>query len=207
MSLPAISSLIQAAVLGDLGEGTVQTEVRRCPVEWPYKAVTRFDYRFDFWNGEDLVETMGQYAVSDRLRLAMEEQGMRGVDFKEMTTSALPTFAISERAYSRTLPRFHWMIITGTAEGPPIWTTPVPCKGCGGISWNLFPAAFLASSWPLTPSQVPPMREVYRDSWRGEDVFYPGDHVLPLVTDRFVALLDRLASPVLLQPARWVDRE
>lgn len=204
--LPPIFSLMMGAVLGDLGPRAEHIEARRCPAEWPYRVLTVFDYGLDAWHGEDLLELRGEYAVSDRLRGALEEANVRGVAFKAMTTSTAPGFTVDRAAYSPTLPPFHWMVITGEAEGPPVWTRRSPCSHCGAPTWNLLPAAFDACSWPRTRGPLPP-RRVFRDTWKGDDVFYPGDHVLPVVTERFVAILQRLGTPVLLQPALWVDRE
>ena len=204
--LPPIFSLMMGAVLGDLGPRAEVADVRRCPAEWPHRVVTLVDYRLDLWNGEDLLEARGQYAVSERLRCALEEANVRGVEFKEMVTSTAPGFAIADDAYARTLPRFHWMVITGEADGPEIWSRRSACPQCGGPFWSLLPAGFEAGSWPRTRGPLP-AREVYRDAWKDDDVFYPGDHILPLISARFAAVLERLATPVLLQPARWVDRE
>jgi hypothetical protein len=103
--------------------------VQQCPTEQPYREVTAVDYRFDAWQGEDLVEAMGEYAVSDRLRHAMEAADLQGVEFRDM---------------------------------------------------------------------------VYRDSWKGDDLFYLPDHTCPVVTQRFVDLLGALdVRAVILQPARW----
>jgi hypothetical protein len=156
---PVISSLMMGAVLGDLGERAEQVEVRRCPAEWPYQIVTALDYRFDFWNGEDFLEVMGQYAVSERLRRTMEEVGIRGVEFRPMATSTAPGFAISERAYARSSRRSlahraarpgYWA--TGTASHGRAWSAIWQSVSMTGWSSPLRSPRVFASVWAAGPA-------------------------------------------------------
>jgi hypothetical protein len=113
-------------------------------------------------------------------------------------------FEIVPPAYSETVPRFDRMVIVGEAEGPELWWTSETCTACGVTTWSPTPDGVAAQMAVITGEEVTP-RQVYASSWNGEDVFRLPDPGPPVVTQRFVDVLDRLAvKGVSLAPAEWV---
>jgi hypothetical protein len=74
---------------------------------------------FDGWLGDDLVETYPIYAVTDRLRAALEGADVTGVAFEEMSVSKSDQF--QEFFPERALGRWSRMFITGSPVVGDAW--------------------------------------------------------------------------------------
>lgn len=205
---PAIFSLIGCPVIGEVGDKTEVVRPPACPVcnRRPPPVFTFIEYRFDRWAGEDLVTAMGEYAVSERLRRAMESAGLTGATFRDMAVSKGDYFVIEPPAYADDLPPFYQLVVTGRASGPEVWWTSETCPACGVTFWSPTDEGVRAHAADLT-GDMPTPRQVYRDSWKGDDIFSLGDPGFPVVTQRFVDVLNRVGViGVKLQPAEWADR-
>lgn len=55
--------------------------------------VSNISLEFDGWLGDDLVETYPLFAVTDRLRAALEGAGLRGVSFERVSATKSEQFA------------------------------------------------------------------------------------------------------------------
>jgi hypothetical protein len=205
--LPPIYSLLGVPVIGELGDLTRVREFdgcevcgRRPPPEFPF-----IEYRFDRWAGEDLVTAMGEYAASRRLRSALEKAALHGFDFRDMALSSDDAFEIVAPAYSDELPDFFHLVITGRADGPEKWWTGEICEACAQPAWRRTTVGRRAEMADIV-GEVEVSREVYRDSWKGDDIFRLRDPGTPLVTQRFRDVLDEVGlEEILLYPARWVE--
>ena len=208
-----IYTLVGCPVIGELGKATYVQHSPVCEIcnrRWPSE-FSSIEYCFNFWGGEDLVTSTGCYVVSDRLRQAIEETGLTGLIFEEMKVSKENHFEIVDAAYQDTLPNFHRLVVTGVAEGPEIWWTSSICKTCSLKCWDITPIGIEAKTG-YTRGVVGIPREVYLDSWNGEDIFNLQDFGPPIVTQRFADVIGRFTqinkdtwTSVHLHPAKWVE--
>lgn len=123
-----------------------------------------------------------------------------------MTVSKGDYFEITDEAYAKTLPKFYRLLITGKASGPEAWWTSWTCKDCGVKHWEMTDLGIEATTAQLT-GEIGSPREVFADSWQGDDLFYLDDHhAPPLVTQRFVDLLAQVGVVGLVfHPAKWIE--
>lgn len=99
--------ILEPEVAGHFGKNSVvDTSIR--PV-----AVTTFHYEFDGWLGDDLLETISCFIVTDRLRSVIQQSAYTGCEFDivEVTTSDL----FHDLHPDRQLPKFWWLQIVGQA--------------------------------------------------------------------------------------------
>jgi hypothetical protein len=204
---PEIHALLGATVVGRLGDETIVEEQEGCD-ECGYRPdpVYHFlDYCFEVWSGDELVGVAGNYAASARLRKAIEDAGLRGVEFEEMIVSKDEEFDVVPPARAEDFPEFHRLMITGRAEGPETWFTSEYCDACGRTIWRETELG-LKSAFSIVTGDEPAPRDVYRDSWKRDDAFHLQDPGPPLLTERFTAVLGGLeVKDVQLGPGRWVE--
>jgi hypothetical protein len=200
---PKIYSLIAAAAVGSLGKGTKLVEEPPCPAcgYAPPPTCEHLQYVFDSWNGEDLVEALGCYAVSERLRTALMNARMTGFQTQDMEVSRSEYFLFGDEAPGDELPQFFQWIVTGRADGPDVWFKTTRCPVCGRRSGAPTDGGIKA----MMGSNGPPL-EVYSDSWQGDDAFRI-EFIVPVLTERFTAVLEELdVKELSLKPAKWVAR-
>ncbi len=200
---PRIHALVAAAAVGTRGERTVIEEPPPCPVcgYAPRSECISLEYVLDSWNGEDFVEALGCYAVSERLNRALSGAGLVGFRIQPMRVSKAEHFFMGEEAYQAEVPSFLQWVVTGKAEGPDTWFETRRCSACGRRSGPPTDAGIEA----MMGGGGPPLA-VYRDSWRGDDAFRL-EFGPPVLTERFVAVLERLkVKDLVLKPAAWADR-
>lgn len=204
---PEIFTFIRCPIIGEPGEATLFSYSEGCEVcgqEDPPE-ITFLDYQFDFWEGEDIVEAHGHYAVTAHLRNALEQSGLKGVAFREMTSSRSQMFAESDPTQSVKLPSFFEMLITGKANGPSgWWDFAGHCQACGRPIWRYTDRVVYALSAVHTGS-IGPCREVSLESWQGDDIFRLSDPGPPIVTSNGVKLFtESKIKGVMFHPACWV---
>lgn len=97
--------LLEPEVAGHFGKNSVVDTSVRPP------AVTKFHYELDGWLGDDLLETISSFVVTERLRAVMEQSASTGYEFApvEVTTSE----QFRELYRDRELPKFWWLKING----------------------------------------------------------------------------------------------
>lgn len=205
---PNIYTFIIYPIIGELGDATKVEHSLVCAVCERRKApiFKYIEYRFDRWAGEDLVKAMGCYAVSKRLKQAFEQANISGMNFENMKTSKGDYFEVTSDAYAKNLPKFYRLMIEGKASGPEIWWTSWDCETCKVRHWDRTKLGTKAEGAVLT-GEVGVPREVFMDSWQGHDIFNLEDPGLPIVTQRFVDLIQQEGViGVVFHPAKWVER-
>jgi hypothetical protein len=204
---PNLFSLLARGVVGELGEGTEIESGKECEVchRVPPPAYGHIEYAFDRWNGEDLVTAMRVLCVSDRLRRALEAAALTGVEFEPATTSRNDGFSLGPRAYAKAVPKFFHLRVNGMAEGPETWAAGKRCEACGVTSMR--PTRLGLEALATRDGETMPLREVYADSWKGEDIFNLPDRLRHVVTSRFRTVLDAVnPADASYGPAVWVER-
>jgi hypothetical protein len=204
---PEIFTFIRCPIMGEPGKATQFSYADDCEVcgQGDPPEITFLDYQFDFWEGEDIVEAHRRYAVTPRLRNALEQSGLKGFSFRDMTTSHSQMFEEMDSDKSVKLPVFFEMLITGRASGPSgWWDLKGFCQACSRPIWDYTDRVVDALSAVHTGSIGPP-REVSAKSWQLEDIFYIADPGPPIVTVNWVKLFTELkVKGVIFHPARWV---
>lgn len=204
---PTLYTLVACPVIGVLGGQTHAIEFSVCEVcELRQRTAFQFiDYCFDKWSGQDLVSILNQYFISQRLRFVIAAASLQGITFQDMTVSKGNYFKIESLAYANVIPPFFHLALTKVA-GPESWWLSNRCEACGITNWNISDVGLVGQMAGVTGEIAQP-REVYRDSWAGEDMFYLQDPGPPLITQRFANVLSQLGvMGIVLQPAKWADR-
>lgn len=75
--------------------------------------VSRLNYEFDDWLGDDLLEDVGTYIVTARLKQALTELSPTGCTFDTAEVSKSERF--NEMCPDQELPQFAWLKIVGRA--------------------------------------------------------------------------------------------
>jgi hypothetical protein len=159
---------------------------------------------FDRWNGEDLVTAMRVLCVSDRLKRTMVDARLAGVAFEPAIASQSDGFTLGQKAYAKKLPAFFHLRVLGLADGPETWIKSKVCPKCGVRSWK---PTMLGVQALVREGDDMPVREVYADSWKDEDIFDMPDGYRHVVTERFRQVMDSVnPKDARYGPAKWVER-
>jgi hypothetical protein len=73
--------------------------------------VEKFNYEFDVWPGDPLLEALSTFIVTDRLKDRLIELGASGVTFADVEVTKSGIFL--DMNGDRPLPAFSWLQITG----------------------------------------------------------------------------------------------
>lgn len=101
--------LLTPEVPGGLGPGTIlHREKSGFPV------VTRLEYRFTDWLGDDLFESFPCFVVTERLanRLKKKRPSITGATFADLTVSLSPEF-LEMNPDHQPMPNFVWLRVMG----------------------------------------------------------------------------------------------
>lgn len=100
--------LLEPEVAGGFGPRSVFLDVKARPPR-----VSKFNYEFDVWPGDPLLEAVGCYVVTEPLEDKIAAMHPTGVSFATVEVSKSGEF--EDRYPSRELPRFVWLQVTGKA--------------------------------------------------------------------------------------------
>lgn len=100
------SYYIEAEVAGRLGENTILDTSRHPPI------IKKFHYEFMGWMGDDLIETFPGYVVTERLRMAIENSGVTGIEFDRVEISHREECLIYSGSFDWKQP-FYWAKVIG----------------------------------------------------------------------------------------------
>ncbi|MCC2317563.1 hypothetical protein [Cellulomonas chengniuliangii] len=105
---------LEPEVPGRYGDATVFDTTFYPPL------VTRLDFIFDGWMGDDLVRSYPVYLVTDRLRTALEAAEITGINFDHVDVTTSDEF--NEDFPDTELPTWHWLRVPGFAGHDDAWT-------------------------------------------------------------------------------------
>ena len=96
---------VEPEVPGQFGEDAVVDYSTR-PV-----GVSQYHLEFDGWLGDDLVEAIGTFLVTEPVASAISQSDLTGVEFAEAKVT--PGTTLQELQPDLELPTFRWMKVTG----------------------------------------------------------------------------------------------
>lgn len=102
---------LEPEVAGSLGPATCWDAAQ--------KQITRLDFEFDDWLGDDLVTSTPVVLATARLCDAIADAGLTGVEFAPVTVSRSELFA---ELHGGELPAWVWLRVTGRREVDDFWT-------------------------------------------------------------------------------------
>lgn len=107
---------LEPDVPGSFGDATV--------IDWAATppAITRLDFIFDGWFGDDLVTSDPVFLVTARLRAALEAAQVTGVQFDHVDVSTSEEF--DEFFPGVAMPVWEWMRVTGFPGRDDGWSGP-----------------------------------------------------------------------------------
>jgi hypothetical protein len=99
--------VLEPEAAGSFGPATIG-DLRATP-----PLLAKFNYEFDTWLGDPLLEALGTFIVTDRLRQRLIEARTSGVAFGDVEVTKSSTY----HAFygDRPLPAFSWLKVTGRA--------------------------------------------------------------------------------------------
>lgn len=206
MNDPRIYTVVEAPILGQLGEATDMVEGPLCPTcnAPPLKTIAYLDYVLDYWEGEPLIGVAEVFAVTEDLRDALEISGLSGFSFRAMTAAYGDTY--DPEPGDPELVRFWQLVIDHRIHaGSGWWTRVGVCPSCGRARWEANAFTSRAIVRAHQDLEVPP-RTVVRSGYGGWDIFYLDDPGPAIITERMRDFL--LAHGVVrlaLQEAVFID--
>lgn len=173
-------------------------------------------YVFDRWSGEDIVSGRAEYFISQRLKEKLEEKNIKGYKITPLKTSFSEQGGgirrFGEGAYQKELPDFYYFEIKGKAKGAiDDWFEVIDtteCEGCKESKKMLSMDGIRSMSNPDligkdTDNPLP--RNVYKESWQGDDVFLLQDSMnLPMVSGNFIGCLTALGIKLSQREGVWI---
>jgi hypothetical protein len=109
--------LVEPEVAGGWGRNTLFSRTSGQP-----DVVHRLHYKFDGWLGDELLESVAELIVTERLAAEIEKAGLTGVWFDNVEITKSQAF--EDWHPGQELPRFLWMRIVGKPSQDDFWMTP-----------------------------------------------------------------------------------
>jgi hypothetical protein len=99
--------VLQAEVAGGLGPASVGDLKARPP------RLVKFNYEFDVWLGDPLLEAMSNFIVTEHLKELLIEAHTSGISFGDVEVTKSEEY--QDRHPDLSLPAFFWLKVTGQA--------------------------------------------------------------------------------------------
>ena len=213
-----IYSLLRASTPGQMG-GTAEIETKKCEKcgRTLKETVKQLGYEFDFWSGEDFIFMTPYYIVSERLKNELELKNLKGLDFQKVIVDTEEYFEIDEDAYTQTLPNFYYLKIKGQAKEQPVWYE-IKDSGCDRCHMEINPykpdildlIGEITQYKDTERVEELPKRQVYFESWQGEDIFRADEKKRKevIITEDFLNVLKTVnkdfMDDVIVVEAEWI---
>ncbi len=97
--------ILEPEVAGGVGPGTEYDMTVSPP------RITRLNYEFDGWLGDDVLESFPSFIITERGRKLLEQLAATGMIFADVQVSKSDEF--HELHGDKTLPKFYWMQVHG----------------------------------------------------------------------------------------------
>ncbi len=101
--------VLDPEVAGGWGEATIADVTVHPP------AVSKLEYRFEGWLGDDILESFPCYIVTERLYTGLQGSNLSGYSFDEVVVTTSEEFhEVQQLAHKPTiLPKFKWLKVHG----------------------------------------------------------------------------------------------
>jgi len=101
--------VLKPEVAGGRGPTTVADRTVHPPI------ISKLEYRFEGWSGDDILESFPCFIVTERLRTALEQTTLTGYEFADVTITRSEEFNEMEAELhpDRVLPDFKWLKVGG----------------------------------------------------------------------------------------------
>lgn len=109
--------LVEPEVAGSWGKNTLFSRTPGQP-----DIVHKLHYEFDGWLGDELLESVAEYIVTERLAAEIKEAALSGVQFDQVEISKSDEFEAFQPGQH--LPKFLWMRVVGQPGKGDFWMTP-----------------------------------------------------------------------------------
>lgn len=130
----------------------------------------------------------GSYFITETLMRLLDSTGISGFHAHRPSIAFSDDYSRNTReAGTQSLPSgIYYFVISGRADGPWRRRKRGTCHECG---------QFLPADDQETDNLAPPQTvRVYVDSWHGDDLFYVTEPGPPIVTERFVRILEEVGD-------------
>ncbi len=107
--------VIRPEVAGELGPLTEMDTSTHPPT------VTRLNYEFSGWMGDDIVETSPTYIVTASLSQAIESSRLSGARLDDVVVTKDPQFEEFFPDIASSLPRWYWLRTVGNPNDSDFW--------------------------------------------------------------------------------------
>jgi hypothetical protein len=108
---------IEPEVAGGFGENTIIDNTKHPPI------ISRLNYQFDGWSGDDILETFPCYIVTERLKNEIEKNKYSGCIFDDVEITKSQQF-LDLFPYKK-LPIFYWLKINGKPNYDDFWISEI----------------------------------------------------------------------------------
>ena len=189
--------------MGDLTNLEINVACEKCKRKEIIEHV--LSYKFDEWSGEDIVKGANFYLISERLKHSFEENRITGVVYKQIINEKSEYFKIRKSAYQEQLPKFYKIEIENFLDGPEIWWKRAEvCPKCKDQKWEPTEIG-IASMITDDPYEEYTPREVYKENWKGEEIFLLNDPGPPIITENMLRMIEKTSNQKIeLRNALWV---
>lgn len=203
--LPKIYTVVRGPIRGQLGDASIMPERVRCD-ECGQRSRQEFDFVelvLDNYEGEPLIYVAERFAVTAKLKAALERAKFKGISFREMSVVPSEEYLADEPEVE--LPEFFEMLpAKGPRAGPGWWEPVGDCPELDTHIWENTEFTILAIVSAHEDDTLP-KRTVLTNSYSGEDFFLTDDPGPPIMTERLVDLLkDAGVAELELQPAELI---
>lgn len=207
MEYPEIYVFDGWPVIGEMGDQTDLEFKEVCSVcHQREKVCKKLSYRFDIWRGEDIVKGALFWLFSERMKEAFENASIEGINYSKIENEKADYFRITKKGYQKELPDFYKIELLNKLNGPDIWwKRDEVCPTCNSHKWLPTLEGIQSICSFIDPTEEYTPREVYKNIWKGEDMFLLEDYGPPIITEKVADIIrDTTDQEIDIKKAVWV---
>ena len=185
-----------------LGGQTEETQIETTPLcdncTLREERFTKIVHEFSDYDGEDFFQGLGNnmFIISSRL-IKREIKGFELLPI--IKKHKKNKYAIFDKKKFKSTEFFHLNIIGKAKSKAEMWKYTDCDQNCGKQKWTY------TEKW-LVEGDNEYERQVFEDSWNGDDIFFLDEPGNPVITENLLQILEEFEVKDLdLIPAHWVD--
>ncbi|NQY30690.1 MAG: hypothetical protein HRT69_14625 [Flavobacteriaceae bacterium] len=204
--------ILDAPVIGEVHKSSIKIDEELCSKCKQRKLeFTDLSIVVDSWGGEDYFIIFNMHFITERLKIAFQEKGIKGVEYEEVKVQTGDYFEFREGAYQKEMPRVYKLIYKNELKTTDLWWDKLEdCSNCGRSRWEMNEMSLFATSRPSLnggkDDENPPLRRVNKKDWKGEDMFTLNDpDKTPIITKKFLDIVLEIHSKeFFVRPTSWI---